>query len=214
MKEIIAKNTGQAWLESCRIILEEGKIMKDEDENLREVTHMFVEIKNPEENDKIIDKYGDKRAIEWMLSNFFEQKNISELNDSQSYGIRLFNYEGKNQIQWVIDKLKEKPESKSATITTLMPNRDKGYIPCVSLLDFKIRDRKLILTVFCRSIDFGAKAYANMIALVKIQDMVSKQLDVKRGQMILHIVSAHIYEKDFDSIKSVLSNSISEVNKK
>jgi thymidylate synthase len=214
MKEISSKTIGEAWLASCRAILEEGRQIKDENENLREVTDMFLEIKTPEEYDEIIDKYGDKKAIEWMLSNFFEQKDVPELSNSKSYGIRLFNYEGKDQVRWIIDKLKEKPESKSATITTLMPKIDKGYIPCVSLLDFKIRTGKLILTVFCRSIDFGAKAYANMIALARIQDMISKQLGVEKGQMTLHIVSAHVYEKDFDKIKSVLSDSISKVNKK
>jgi thymidylate synthase len=214
MIEIIAKTVGQAWLETCRTILELGKNMKDNDESLREVAHMLIEIENPEENDNIIEKYGDKKAIEWMLSNFFEQKNVPELSNSQSYGIRLFNYEGKNQIKWIIDKLKEKPESKSATITTLMPNKDRGYIPCISLLDFKIRDMKLVLTAFCRSIDFGAKAYANMIALARMQDMVSKEVGVKKGRIILHAVSAHIYEKDFDNIKAVLSNSASEVNKR
>lgn len=214
MKDIASKTIGDAWLVSCRAILEEGRQIKDGNENLLEVTDMFLEIENPEENDKIIEKYGDKKAIEWMLSNFFEQKDVPELINSKSYGIRLFNYEGKNQIQWIIDKLREKPESKSATITTLMPKTDKGYIPCVSLLDFKIRNGKLILTVFCRSIDFGAKAYANLIALARIQDMVSKQLSIEKGRMTLHIVSAHVYEKDFDKIESVLSNKDLKVNKK
>jgi len=213
MKAITAKTIGHAWLKSCKIILEDGIDINDKNEKLKEVMHLILKIKTPKEKDEIIDKYGDKKAVEWMLSNFLEQKNVPELTNSQSYGTRFFNYNGKNQIQWVIERLKEKPESKSVTVTTLMPNQDRGYIPCVSLLDFKIRDNKLILTVFCRSIDFGAKAYANMIALAKIQEMVSKELNIPKGEMVLHIVSAHIYEKDFDKIKSVLSNKL-EADKK
>jgi thymidylate synthase (methanogen type) len=206
MMEVKKKTAGEAWIETCRVITEEGIPIKDGSENLKEVTDMFIVIENPQESDAIIQKYGDKAAVEWMLSNFFEQKIVPELKNSSSYGIRLFNYDGKDQIRWVVDKLKEKPETKAATITTLMPNTDKGYIPCVSMLDFKIRSERLVMNVFCRSIDFGAKAYANMIALAKVQDMVAKQVGVEKGQMTMHVVSAHIYERDQGKIKSVLDN--------
>jgi thymidylate synthase (methanogen type) len=206
MREVSRKTAGEAWIETCRAIIDEGVPIKDGNENLREATDMFIVIENPQESDAIIQKYGDKAAIDWMLSNFFEQKIVPELKNSSSYAIRLFNYDGRDQIKWVVDKLKEKPETKSATITTLMPNTDKGYIPCVSMLDFKIRSGRLVLNAFCRSIDFGAKAYANMIALARVQDMVAKQVGVDKGQMIMHIVSAHIYEKDQGKIKSVLDN--------
>lgn len=206
MREIRTKTNGESWVETCRTILEEGELLKDGNENLKEVTDMFIIIESPEERDKIIDRYGDENIVKWMLSNFFEQKIVPELKNSKSYGTRLFNYNGKDQIEWVTEKLKEKPETKSATITTLMPNTDSGYIPCVSMLDFKIRSGKLVLNTFCRSIDFGGKAYANMIVLSKIQDMVAKDVGVERGRMTMHVVSAHIYEKDFEKIRSTLEN--------
>jgi thymidylate synthase len=61
-------------------------------------------------------------------------------------------------------KLKDKPDTKAATIPLIIPNEDEGYIPCVSLLDFKIRKNKLMLVAMCRSIDCGKKLYANLIA--------------------------------------------------
>ena len=204
MRELTTDSIGEAWLESCRYIFRDGHPMEDEGKMLREMLHFVLEIKNPKEDDKIIEKYADKAMIEWMLSNFFEQKMVPELKNGLSYGTRLFNYNGKNQVEWVIEKLKQKPESKSATITMLMPNQDVGYIPCVSMLDFKIRGGRLMVVAMCRSLDFGSKVYANMIALHRLQQMISKRLDVPSGELVIYVVSAHIYDDDYNKIKAIL----------
>ena len=56
-----------------------------------------------------------------MHENFFVQKDVPELGDAKSYAIRLFNYDGagRDQIAWVVDRLRADPASRSATITTL-----------------------------------------------------------------------------------------------
>ena len=42
---------------------------------------------------------------------------------------------------------------------------DEGYIPCVSLLDFQKTDGKLDMTAYCCALDFGCKAYVNLVML-------------------------------------------------
>jgi thymidylate synthase len=186
------------------MIMRKGEQQKDGDKKIRELMHFEVVIENPSEKDSIVEEHGDKAMISWMLSNFSEQKRVPELKNSMSYGTRLYNYNGKDQVAWVIQKLKEKPETKAATIPTLMPNEDQGYIPCVSMLDFKLRHGKLVLTAMCRSIDFGNKVYANMIALNQVQQKVASELKVECGKLIMYIASAHIYEDDFEKVKSVI----------
>jgi thymidylate synthase len=178
--------------------------MKDGDQDIKEALHCVLTVKKPELNDKIISKYGDKLMIDWMLSNFLEQKKVPELKNGLSYGTRLFNYNGKNQVEWVVNKLKEKSDTKAATIPLIMPNEDEGYIPCVSLLDFKIRNNKLMLAAMCRSIDCGKKVYANLIALHKIQQIVSEKIKVPTGELIMYVVSAHIYMDDYAKIEQIL----------
>jgi thymidylate synthase len=85
-----------------------------------------------------------------------------------------------------------------------MPNDDSGYIPCVSMLDFKIRDNKLMLVAMCRSIDFGKKVYANMLALNKIQEKVANEIGTKVGPLIMYVVSAHIYDEDYKKVEEIL----------
>ncbi|MFQ6010285.1 MAG: thymidylate synthase [Candidatus Aenigmatarchaeota archaeon] len=204
MRTIMADTIGEAWLKACRTVMKEGKVIKDGRKKLKEVMQLMLIVKKPKVNDSIIEECGDKEMIDWMVSNFMDEKIVPELKNSQSYGFRLFNYNGKDQIKWVVERLKRNPDAKSATITTLMPNSDKGYIPCVSLLDFKIRKGKLILTVSCRAIDFGNKAYANLIALARLQDIVAYELRVKAGPIYFHAVSAHAYEEDFKSVRKML----------
>jgi thymidylate synthase len=206
MKEFRAKTIGEAWLQSARHVFENGNAMKDEDKDIKELLHFVLVIEQPKQKDAIIAKHGSKEMIEWMMSNFLDDKTVSELKNGLSYGHRLFNYNGKDQIKWVVEVLKKKPEAKSATIPMLMPNTDTGYIPCVSMLDFKIRNGKLMLAAMCRSLDFGKKAYANMLALNKVQQMVSEQIHVRAGELVMYVVSAHIYAEDYKQMEEILKN--------
>jgi len=203
MKEVTAKTIGEAWVKSCKHIMKEGHPIIDDDKELKEIINLLVTIKEPSQEDAILEKHGNKELIAWMMSNFFEEKRVPELKNAKSYGTRLFNYNGKNQINWVIEKLKNKPESKAATITMIMHD-DTGYIPCVSTIDFKIRNNKLLVTGMCRAIDFGKKVYANLLALNKLQLMVAEKLNVKVGELSMFNVSAHIYPEDFENIKNIL----------
>lgn len=203
MKEIKTNTIGEAWLESCRYILENGNSIRDNNKELKEAINLLITVKNPKQEDLILEKYGNKKIISWMLSNFLEQKRVPELKNALSYGTRLFNYNGKNQIEWVIEKLKKKPETKAATISMIMPD-DEDYIPCVSAIDFKIRNGKLILSAMCRAIDFGEKVYANLLALKEIQEKVSKAINVPIGELVMYNVSAHIYSENFNKINKIL----------
>jgi len=58
MKIIDVDTIGQAWVNSCNLILREGTDTKDGDEKLRQITHLIVKIKNPREKDGIIEKNG------------------------------------------------------------------------------------------------------------------------------------------------------------
>ena len=102
-----------------------------------------------------------------MHRNFWSTDVVAELGDAQSYATRLFDYgqTGRDQIAWVVERLRRDPESRSAAITTFQPLTDTSYIPCVSLLDFWLDGGELELVVYAHSLDFGKKAYGNLIEL-------------------------------------------------
>ena len=73
--------------------------------------------------------------------------------------------------------------SRSATITTFEPLLDTTYIPCVSLLDFWIRDGQLEAIVYAHSIDFGSKGYGNLVELAFLMERVAEGLGLPVGRL-------------------------------
>jgi thymidylate synthase len=196
MISIETNTIGEAWEKVVKSIRENGSLMKDEDQELLELCHVWIHIIHPSANDPMISKM-DPIMEKWMRDNFTLIKKVPELKNSWSYGWRLYKYQDKiDQIAWVIDVLKKKPESKSATITMLQGAGIEPYVPCVSLIDFKIRNKTLWITATCRSLDFGKKAIFNMVNLVNIGQEIAAKLSIKNIELFLNVISAHIYKQD------------------
>ena len=208
MITINEKTTGKAWLKVVDEILINGKESFDGDIKILEVENIIINIEEPEESDSIIEKHGSPEAVKWMYDNFFVLDKVEDLGGAKSYCNRLFNYNDNNinQIEFVINKLKNKKESKSATITTLNPNLKESYIPCISMLDFWIRDSKLQCIVYARSMDYGKKAYGNIIMIVKIMQMISERLNIRKGSLIIYVKSAHIYYSNIKEMEKILKD--------
>jgi thymidylate synthase len=142
-----------------------------------------------------------------MHANFTDPAQVVELGDADSYATRLYNYDhrGINQVEWVVERLKRDVSSRSATITTFQPLTDTTYIPCVSLLDFFIRDENLDLVVYAHSIDFGTKGFANLVELAYLQEHVATAIAIEIGQLTLIVKSAHVYGSDANEMSDVLA---------
>ncbi len=206
MKQITTKTPGEAWLKAASEVLKSGKPVKDGEQNLKEILNVMVTVRDSMGSDDILEKYADEKMIVWMKDNFLKTKQV--LDWGYSYGQRFFSFDGINQIKKVIEKLSKNPESKSATITLMDPKGDGHHVPCIVAIDFKIRERKLMLTAFFRSQDVGKKMYADIISLGEIGKMISKEVKVELGDLNILIVSLHAYEADWDNIKKLVSENL------
>ena len=202
-RRIETRTLGQCWLEVSKLIMEEGLPSLYDGAVTREVAYVTMSITQPDLADPLIEEHGDPGWLGWMHENFFVQKEVAELGNAESYAVRLFNYAraGWDQIEWVIERLRVDPAARSAAITTLMPLTDTSYIPCISLLDFWIPSGELELVVYAHSLDFGKKAYGNLIELARIQSFVAGRLGRPIGQLLLHVKTAHIYEPEWEYMK-------------
>jgi len=190
---------GEGWLLAAREILTAGALATYEGEATRELALLTLAVERPASDDAIIARLGDAGWLEWMHENFFVQKDVAELGGAQSYAVRLFNYEGtgRDQIAWVVQRLRDDPASRSATITTFQPLTDTTYIPCVSILDFWLPSGALELVVYAHSLDFGKKAYGNLVELARLQEHVAGEVGAPPGRLIVHAKSAHVYESEW-----------------
>jgi thymidylate synthase len=125
---------------------------------------------------------------------------VPELGHARSYARRLRDRDGRDQVAWVIERLAANPAARDATITTLEPARDVSYVPCVSLLDFWLPDGRVELVVYAHSLDFGKKAYGNLVELSRLQGEVGVAVGANVGMLVVHAKSAHVYEAEYERV--------------
>jgi thymidylate synthase len=197
---IATTTLGDGWLLTSRAILELGALERYDGATTRELALLTLAVERPSSADPLIAELGDPEWLAWMHDNFFVEKDVPELGDAKSYAVRLFNYagSGRDQIAWVVERLRGDPASRSATVTTFQPLTDTAYIPCVSLLDFWTPAGAVELVVYAHSLDFGKKAYGNLVELAHLQEHVARELGLPVGRLVVHAKSAHVYEPEWE----------------
>ena len=128
MKDLgVFHSLGDAWIRVLTELAEQGAVSVYTDNvgekaDVKELFGLTVEITGAALPDAIIEKHKVQTEYEWMVRNFTVQGEIPELHHENSYASRLYAYMGqKNQVDWLINRLRENPHTRSATIT-----RDDG----------------------------------------------------------------------------------------
>ncbi|MFB6469496.1 thymidylate synthase [Cytobacillus sp. Hz8] len=208
----IVETIGVAWMTMLNEIVNKGnKTMYTdnvgESKQVKEIVGTSLTIKNIVLPDPIIEKYMVQEEYDWMENNFTKLGTVKELFDANSYASKLYNYMSeKDQIDWLVSRLKCNLHTRAATITTFEPLSDEEYIPCVSMIDFYVDNNRLDMYVYCRSLDFGCKAYVNLVMLYKILKMIADNIDIEVGDMNLIVKSAHFYDKDKEKVYNILND--------
>ena len=197
---------GEAWLAVAGRILAGGVPSHYDGLPVREISLITLAVARPDPDDEIIARHAEPERLAWMHANFTDHARVAALGDADSYATRLFDYAhtGRDQIAWVIERLRADPASRSATITTFQPQTDTTYIPCVAMLDFWLPDGAVELVVYAHSIDFGAKGYGNLVELASLQRHAADALGAPVGRLVMVVKSAHVYETELAYIEGVL----------
>jgi thymidylate synthase len=196
-----------AWLEISRRILDDGVDADWDGAPTRELATVSFAVADPDPGDALIAELADPEWLAWMHRNFTDPAAVAELGDARSYASRLRDREGRDQLAWVIDRLRANRAARDAAITTFEPDTDQMYIPCISLLDFWIPDASLELVVYAHSLDFGKKAYGNLVELARLQHEVAAAVGAPVGRLVLHVKTAHVYETELDAMRALVSRS-------
>jgi thymidylate synthase len=196
---IEAPTLGRAWLDVSRAILEHGVPATWNGAATCELALLTVIVAEPSSDDAVIAELGDPERLAWMRANFVERRPVADLGDARSYAERLFDYggAGRDQLAWVIERLRADPACRDATITTFEPLTDETYVPCVSLLDFWRPEGPVELVVAAHGLDFGKKAYGNLVELAHLQETVAAALDAPVGRLVVNVKTAHLYEPEW-----------------
>lgn len=214
MKYILASDAAEAWKLALKFVLENGKDFVDYDGRVcREVLNMGIEIKNPKESiSKPIGilsnlEIGAYPLIDEVIETLFRKDNPGIYD--YCYGPRIFNYHGVDQIHnYVIPLLKANPNSRRAVISLWDPTEDskveRRNVVGWMVSDFKIRENKLHLTFYARSIDLFIGWPVNVYQQYILMEKVAREVNVGIGSLTTMISSVHIFLEYGDKINKVL----------
>ena len=117
---------------------------------------------------------------------------------NSNYG-HFWNYN--NQLERAIEDLKNNPQTRRAIVVHYDINeldRYKYDTPCNDVLNFYIKDNKLELTVFARSIDIVFGYCNDQYTFAKLMEYVSEKTDYPIGGMHWFITNLHIYPRHYN----------------
>lgn len=125
---------------------------------------------------------------------------------SYTYGKRLRNHEGVDQVQSIIKKIQEQHWSRRAVGILWNVAMDDGskHPPCLNLVHALVKDDLLYLTAYLRSNDIFRAWPENALALRTMQKEIADAVGVEMGFLTTISGSAHIYEDNFQKAHDIL----------
>jgi len=135
-----------------------------------------------------------------------------------AYGPRLISLNGEvNQIQNVIQTLKNKPHSRRAVIqlfrgedlaADLVQRRED--LPCTCTMQFLVRGVELHMMVMMRSNDAFMGLPHDVFAFTMLQELVARSLGLEVGQYKHAVGSLHLYASDVKAANDYINEDMQE----
>jgi thymidylate synthase len=212
MRTIRAPTLARAHELVVKTILEKGWVLETEDQEATiESEEVAVRVDHPlsepmfSPHSRFQEKFLKKYAEDLIqgTSSQFEYDYHTRLFD---WGERLWSGEKEvhvNQIEYIIDKLKNAPTSRRALAITWNPVVDERLddCPCLQIVQCVLREGLLHMKVVFRSNDMLSAAGANMFALVHLQRYIAERIPAGMGSYTHISLVPHIYYiRDLDDI--------------
>ena len=111
-----------------------------------------------------------------------------------------------NQIQNVIDLIKNNPDSRRMVVTAWNPSvLDEIALPsCHAFFIFSVTDGRLNCHLTQRSGDIALGIPFNLACYATLTQMIAQETNLKLGEFSHYINDAHIYENHVDGLKEQL----------
>ncbi|WP_162146827.1 thymidylate synthase [Acholeplasma granularum] len=123
------------------------------------------------------------------------------------YGSQWRNFNGVDQIAYIIDQLKNNPDSRRMVLSAWNPAEISKMMlpPCHTLIQFYVVNNKVSLQLYQRSGDVFLGIPFNIASYALFLMMVAQVTNLEVGEFIHTIGDAHIYSNHYEQIELQLS---------
>jgi len=123
------------------------------------------------------------------------------------YGAQWRNFNGVDQLQFILDEIKNNPQSRRMILSAWNPAEIKNMAlpPCHTLIQFYVADGRLSLQLYQRSADIFLGVPFNIASYALLLLMVAQVTGLKPGEFVHTLGDAHIYTNHFEQIELQLS---------
>ena len=215
-----------AYRKMCRDLIEYGHEVETETGSRgksKELINYIIKIDNIEDN--VIDLktrnasytylagetlwYAKGRNDVEFISKFgklWERISDDGVTNNSAYGYILKYKHGFNQIETIVNLLKEQPSTRRAILNINVPNPNVASTKdemCTICINFMIRNNKLDCTAVMRSNDIVFGFTYDFTYFTSLQKIIAKQLGIRVGSYTHIAMSLHFYERDYQLIKDI-----------
>ncbi|MEM4460733.1 MAG: thymidylate synthase [Nanopusillaceae archaeon] len=206
----------RAWIKILDLIMRFGSIkFSEHEEPQKEYLNVMV----------TLGLYGNDYKIEEEFFKYIPKKDFENhinqvLNPEKpetveyTYGERIFKHRfGKNQLEYLIEKLSKSPYSRRALVVSWDHEIDQKSKnpPCIIAIQGTITENYYSHIVFLRSNDMYAAWPVNFIAQIELAKKIVNEINKRTnanfsiGSITSISFSAHIYEHDWNNAKRVIN---------
>ncbi len=205
--KIRSKYVGMAWLKLINYVMRFGVVKDSEQgERQKEILNTYVVIEEEDmEEIKFYEFFDfDKKDLEKYFPQVLE--NVVLRDTSYTYGSRLRNYKGIDQIKEIVKKLKNNLFTRRAVGVVWDVEHDliSKSPPCLIFVQFFVQDSKLFMNAYFRSNDIFDAWPKNSFALRMLQFRVAKEAGLRMGSLTMMAGSAHIYERNWGTAEEYI----------
>ncbi len=204
------KTVAEAWLKILKTALRFGDVKQTDAMKIKEVLNIAAVVTEENPSDFFVPVYlgFGKERIEQYLPQIVSGEKNSGLH--YTYGNRLQSHFKVNQVDKIIEKLKNDPNAREAVGIFFDPNcdHDAEHRPCLTMLQTLKNKGKLHLNAYVRSHDLFGGWHLNAFGLRKLQQVVCEKSGLEMGVMTIISASAHVYDFNWQESLDIVKKNL------